>query len=78
MLKAQGSQNVFISLNSSNSRFYLKKKIPTTRLLFGCQPKSSQNYHDDFTLKSVEKKCVLLYQNLIKNGSKSSLGPKEV
>ena len=41
------------------------------------QSKSSQNYHDDFTLKSVEKKVFSLYQNLIKNGFRSSLGPKE-
>ena len=40
-------------------------------------PESSQNYHDDFTLKSVEKKFFSLYQNSIKNGSRSSLGPKE-
>ena len=40
-------------------------------------PKSCQNYHDDFTLKSVEKKFFSLYQNSIKNGSRSSLGPKE-
>ena len=41
------------------------------------QPKSYQNYHGDFTLKSVEKIFFSLYQNSIKNGSRSSLGPKE-